>query len=176
MNEEVKIISTHNLDCASLENLAKDIANRLDCNIEYGYVQNHHGQHEFIQFGSVEVNTKGLTITIYDMTNDDTCEYNYIVEQGEEAKLIYYDLIQILPPVALAFETVFDNFNSNGFKEEPYYLGLFDELKKLGADKTYFIKDSFEPEMEIIKETTAVAYLQTTIDKATYFEVIASPE
>ena len=83
MNEEVKIISIHNLDCSSLENLAKDIGNRLDCNIEYGYYQNNNGQHEFVQFGTVEVNSNENITTIYDMTNDDTSEYNYIVEHGE---------------------------------------------------------------------------------------------
>lgn len=172
MNEESKIISTHNLDCSSLENLAKDIADRLDCNIEYGYHQIHDGQHEFVQFGTVEINSNGNTATIYDLTNDDTSECNYIVEQGEEAKLIYYDIIQVLTPTETEFETAFRNFNTNGFKEAPYYLNVFKELKKLGADKIYFIKETFEPELDIVEITTSAAYLQTIKEKATYFEVI----
>ncbi|MFE3867477.1 hypothetical protein ACFX5E_05230 [Flavobacterium sp. LS2P90] len=172
MNEESKIISTHNLDCSSLENLAKDVANRLDCNVEYGYHQIHNGQHEFVQFGTVEINSNGNITTIYDMTNDETSECNYIVEQGEEAKLIYYDIIQVLPPMETEFNKAFRNFNTNGFKEAPYYLNVFKELKKLGADKIYFIKETFEPELDIVENTTSAAYLQTIKEKATYFEVV----
>lgn len=171
MEEEAKIISKHNLDCSSLENLAKDIANRLECNIEYGQYQNQNGKHEFIPFGNVEVNPKGITTTIYDMTNDKNSEYNYVLELGEEAKLIYNDLIQVLPPWEEEFDTLFDNFNSKGFKVEPYYLGILDELKKLGGDKIYIVKDTSEPELTIKSNVTFLDYLKTIKDKATFFEV-----
>ena len=39
MNVEAKIISKHNLDCSTLENLASDIAIRLGYNVEYGQYQ-----------------------------------------------------------------------------------------------------------------------------------------
>jgi uncharacterized protein with ParB-like and HNH nuclease domain len=172
MNEEVKIISNHNLDCSSLENLAKDIGNRLDCNIEYGYYQNNKGQHEFVQFGTVEVNSNFNITTIYDMTNDDTSVYNYIVEHGEEAKLIYKDIIQVLPPMATEFETALNNFNTNRFKEEPYFTRVCNELNKLGADTIYFIKETFETELDIMENTTSADYLPTIKDKAMYFEVV----
>lgn len=48
MKAEAKIISKHNLDCSTLENLANDIAIRLCCNIEYGQYQNDNGKHHFI--------------------------------------------------------------------------------------------------------------------------------
>ncbi|WP_369764928.1 hypothetical protein [Flavobacterium sp. WC2429] len=171
MNEEAKIISKHNLDCSNLENLTKDIANRLDCNIEYGYYQNINGQHEFVQFGNIEVNPKGVTSTIYDMTNDASTEFKYVLELGEEAKLIFNDMIQVIPPWEEEFETAFNNFNSKGFQQEPYYMGIFEDLKKLGGDKVYFIKETFEPEIEIKSKTTATDYLNTIKDKATFFEV-----
>ena len=171
MNEEAKIISQHNLDCSSLENLAKDIANRLNCNIEYGQYQNTNGNHEFVQLGSVELNSKGITTTIYDMSNDNASAYNYVLELGEEAKLIYDNIIHVLPPWEEEFETVFNNFNSQGFMEEPYYLGIFEELKKLGADKVFFIKDSNETELQINNGITAPEFIQQIKDKATFFEV-----
>lgn len=172
MNEEVKIISIHNLDFSSFENLAKDIVKRLDCNIEYGYYQNDNGQHEFVQFGTVEVNSNDNITTIYDMTNDDTFEYNYIVEHGEEAKLIYNDIIQVLPPMATEFETTLNNFKTNRFKEEPYFSSVCNELNKLGADTIYFIKETFESELDIREKSTAADNLQTIKDKAMYFEVV----
>ena len=81
MNEEAIIISKHQLDCSSLENLANDISNRLNCNIEYGQYQNKNGQHEFIQFGSIELSPNGFTTTIYDMTQDINSDYNYVIEK-----------------------------------------------------------------------------------------------
>lgn len=71
MEFEAKIISKQSLDCSSLENLAKDISNRLDCNIEFGHYQVNNGNHEFIPFGEIIVNANGITTTLYDMTNDD---------------------------------------------------------------------------------------------------------
>lgn len=90
---------------------------------------------------------------------------------GEEAKLIYNDIIQVLPPWEEEFETTFNNFNSKGLNEEPYYRGVFDELKKLGTNKIYFIKDTFETDLEIKSKTIAEEYLIKMKDKATYFEV-----
>jgi hypothetical protein len=171
MNEEAKIISKHKLDCSSLENLAKDIVNRLDCNVEYGRYHNNEGQHEFIQMGLLEVNPKGITATIYDMKNDNTSEFNYVLELGEEAKLIYHDIIHVLPPWEEEFETAFNNFKSKGLQNEPYYMGVFDDLKKFGADKIYFIKETFEYEIALKLTTSLEDYLIQIKNTATYFEV-----
>ncbi len=171
MNAEAKIISQHNLDCSSLENLANDIANRLNCNIEFGQYQNLNGKHEFIKLGTVTLNSKGIITTLYDMTNDNASEYNYVLELGEEAKLIYSDIINILPPWEEDFDRIFNIFNSQEFIEEPYYTGVFDELRKLGSDKVYFIKDNNEPEITIKTKSSTQDYIQQIKDKVTFFEV-----
>lgn len=171
MEFEAKIISKHNLDSSSLENLAKDIANRLECNIEYGQYQINNGKHEFIQFGDIVVNPNGITTTLYDMTNDDNSEFNYVVELGDEAKLIFNDIIELLPPWEEDYEQAFEKFKANGFKEQSYYTGVFEELKKLGADKVYFIKDNLEPEVTILGQSTLEKYLDTVKAKATFFEI-----
>lgn len=160
------------MDCSSLENSAKDIGNRLDCNIEYGYHQNNNGQHEFVQFGTVAVNSNDNITTIYDKTNDDTSAYNYIVEHGEEAKLIDKDIIQVLPPMATGFETALNNFNTNRFKEEPSFSSVCNELNKLGVNGIYFIIKTFESELDILENTTVIDYLLTIKEKALYFEVV----
>lgn len=172
MEEEAKIISKHNLDCSSLENLAIDIANRLGYTIDYGQYQNLNGKNEFVQNGTVEVVVNGIKTTLYDLRNDGNSPYNFILELGEEAKVIYKDFIQILPPWEEEYNTVFDIFNSKRFKEEPYYNGVFDELQKLGADKVYFIKDTFVPELAIPEKATLENYLKIVEQNTTYFEVI----
>lgn len=172
MNAEAKIISQHNLDCSSLENLANDIAKRLNCNLEFGQYQSSNGKHEFVKLGAVTLNSKGISTTLYDMTNDNASEYNYVLELGDEAKLIYSNIINILPPWEEDFDTVFNNFNSREFIEEPYYTGVFDELRKLGSDKVYFIKDTHEPELSIKVDINAQDYIQQIKDKATLFEVV----
>lgn len=171
MSTETKIICKHELDYSSLENLANDIAQRLNCNIEYGQYQNNNGKHEFIQLGVVEANPNGIISTIYDMRNNNSSEYSYVLELGEEAKLIYNSIIQVLPPWEEEFDTVFNNFNSQGFAEESYYLGVFEELKKLGGDKVYFIKDTNEPNLELKNELSFNDYLKLLKDEATFFEV-----
>lgn len=171
MEFEAKIISKHNLDCRSLENLAKDISNRLDCNIEYGNYQVNNGNREFIQFGDIIVNTNEVKATLYDMTNDNYSDFNYVLELGEEAKLIFNHLIQLLPPWEVDFDEVFNKYNADVFEEDSYYKSVFEELKTLGADKICFIKDTFKPELTVTAKSTAEKYWESLRTKATFFEI-----
>lgn len=89
MEPEAKIISKHNLDCSTLENLANDIANRLECNVEYGQYQKDNGKHQYIVLGTVQAIEKGVTCTLYDLRDSNNSIYNFVLELGEEAKMIY---------------------------------------------------------------------------------------
>lgn len=170
MEAEAKIISKHNLDCSTLESLAKDIAGRLESNIEYGQYQNDNGKHHYIALGKVEIKENGIMSTLYDLRNDDNSAYNFVLELGEVAKVIYDDFIEFMPPFEEQYEKVAITFNSDGFANS-YYLGVFDELQKLGADKVYFIKDTFAPELAIPENTTIESYLKTIQKETTFFEV-----
>jgi hypothetical protein len=172
LEEEVKIISKHNLDCSSLESLANDIANRLGNNIEYGQYQNVEGKHEFVQYGIVEVVENNITTTLYDLRNDENSSHNFVLELGEEAKVIYEDLIEFMPAWEEQYETVESTNNSNGLVNDSFYNGVFDELQKLGADKVIFIKNTFIPELGIAKNETLENYLKTVQQKTAFFDVI----
>jgi hypothetical protein len=172
MEEEVKIISKHNLDCSTLESLANDIANRLGNNIEYGQYQNTNGQHEFVQHGIVEVIENGIKTTLYDLRNDQNSSHNFVLELGEEAKVIYKDFIEFMPAWEEQYETVVSTNNEKGLANDSFYNGVFDELQKLGADKVIFIKNTFIPELEIPENATIDKYLKTVQQNAAFFEVI----
>jgi hypothetical protein len=173
MEEEVKIISKHNLDCSSLESLANDIANRLGINIEYGQYQNENGKHNYVSLGAVEVQKNGIMSTLYDLRNNKNSDYNFVLEFGEEAKVIYNDFIELILPFDLVqFKSMERNFKINGFTNEPYYTNAFIELQKLGADKVYFIKDTFAPELAIPENTTMDDYLKIIQKETAFFEVI----
>lgn len=172
MIEEAKILSSHNLDCSSIESLAVDISNRLDCNIEYGKYQNDNGNHHYVALGTVEANDNGIRHTLFDLRNNENSSYQFVLELGEEAKLIYTDFIDLMPPWEEDYHKVEDIFNRDGFANNSYYLGVFHELQKLGADKVYFIKDTFAPELAIPENPTMDAYLKIIQKETTFFEVV----
>lgn len=171
MEPETKIISKHNLDCSTIENLANDISNRLGCNIEYGKIQNINDIHHFITIGTVEVVQNGIMHTLYDLREEKYPSNSFVLELGEEAKVIYEDFIDFMPPWEEHYERIAFTFNKDGFAKDSFYLGVFDELKKLGADKVYFIKDTFAPELAIPENTTMETYLKQIQKETTFFEV-----
>lgn len=172
MEPEAKIISKHNLDCSTLENLANDIANRLNCNIEYGQYQNENGKHNYAALGTVEVKENGIISTLYDLRNNKNSDYNFVLELGEEAKVIYKDFIDFMPAWMEQYDHALNIFNDNGFINESLYSGVFDELQKLGADKVYFIKDAFTPALTIPENSTLESYLKIIQKETTFFEVV----
>nr|WP_315152418.1 hypothetical protein [uncultured Flavobacterium sp.] len=172
MEEDVKIISKHNLDCSTLENLANDIANRLYCNIEYGQYQNENGKHNYVALGIVEVKENGIMSTLYDLRNNKNSDYNFVLELGEEAKVIYKDFIEFMPAWEEQYENVVSTNNKNGLVNDSLYNRIFDELQKLGADKVYFIKDAFTPALAIPENATFDNYLATVQQNTTFFEVV----
>jgi hypothetical protein len=172
MEEDVKIISKHNLDCSTLEMLAKDISSRLGNNIEYGQYQNENGKYNYVALGTVEVKENGIMSTLYDLRNNKNSDYNFVLELGEEAKVIYEDFIEFMPAWEEQYETVESTNNSKGLVNDSFYNGVFDELKKLGADKVIFIKNTFIPELAIAKNETLENYLKTVQQNATFFDVI----
>jgi hypothetical protein len=172
MEPEAKIISKHNLDCSTLENLANDIANRLGSNIEYGQSQIENGKYHYIAIGTVEVNENGIMSTLYDLRDNENSNYNFVLELGEQAKIIYEDFIDFMPPWEEQYENVENSFEKKGLSKKSYYFGIFEELKKLGADKVYVIKDTFAPELAIPENATLESYLKIIQKETTFFEVI----
>lgn len=170
--DEAKIISKHNLDCSTLENLANDIANRLDCNIEYGQYQNENGKHHYVALGTVEVKENGIMSTLYDLRNKENSNSNFVLELGEEAKVIYGDFIEFMPAWEEQYNYALNIFNDNGFVSDSVYSRIFEEFQKLGADKVYIIKDTFTPELAIPENTTMEAYLKQVQKETAFFEVV----
>ena len=62
MGCDISTLSKHNLDLTSIETLASDLANRLDCTVEYGYYSSqnyadllqHNTGEEFVSLGCIE--------------------------------------------------------------------------------------------------------------------------
>ncbi|HKO76602.1 MAG TPA: hypothetical protein VJU52_05260 [Flavobacterium sp.] len=171
MNEDVKIISKHNLDCSSLENLASDIAIRLGCNIEYGQYQNENNSHNFNVLGTVTINDSNIVTTLYDLRNDEDSTYDFVLELGEDAKVIYKDFIDFMPPWEEQFDRLASEFKKNGLANDSLYSGVFNELHKLGADTVYFIKDTFVPELAIPENIIMDTYLKKVEKETILFEV-----
>lgn len=149
MNEEAKIISKHNLDLSSTEKLANDIATRLNNNVEYGEYSKGENGHNFIALGTVTKNETGITSTLYNLQNDTNSNYDYVLELGEEAKLIYQDMISSIPPWEEQYDTVLTDYLEGSLNKKPYYSEVFDELRKLGADKVLFLRESNPETLDI---------------------------
>ena len=150
MNEEAKIISKHNLDLSSTEKLANDIATRLNSNVEYGEYSKGENGHNFIPLGTITKNESGIFSTLYNLQNDTNSNYDFVLELGEEAKLIYKDMISFIPPWEEQFDTVLKDYLEGTLITDPYYTGVFDDLRDFGADKVLFVKE-LNPETLDIK-------------------------
>lgn len=150
MNEEAKIISKHNLDLSSIEKLANDIATRLNSNVEYGEYSKGENGHNFIPLGTITKNETGILSTLYDLQNDTNSNYDFVLESGEEAKLIYKDMISFIPPWEEQFDKVLAHYLDGTLITDPYYSGVFDEIRNFGADKVLFVKE-LNPETLDIK-------------------------
>ena len=151
MNEEVKIISKHNLDLSTTEKLANDIASRLNSNVEYGEYSKGENGHNFIPLGMISKNESGIFSTLYDLQNDTNSNYDYVLELGDQAKLIYKDMISVIPASEEQFDKVLSHYLEDTLAKDSYYSGVFDELRNFGADKILFVKE-LNPETLDIKE------------------------
>jgi hypothetical protein len=150
MNEEVKIISKHSLDLSTTEKLANDIANRLNSNVEYGEYSKGENGHNFIPLGMITKNESGIFSTLYNLQNDTNSNYDYVLELGDQAKLIYQDMISVIPALGEQFDTVLTGYLEGTLIKDPYYSEVFDELRNFGADKVLFVKE-LNPETLDIK-------------------------
>lgn len=168
---EAKIIALHNLDTSNLENLAKDIAKKWNYNVEFGAYENHDGAHQFVHYGTAQLDQKAITVTLYDTSKDPYAQHNYVIEFGEEAKIIYNNIIQILPPWEEQYETILQNFQNNAMEDDPYYNGVFDECRKIGADKVYFIKEDLHANFQLNRQSSFENYMETIKNKIPFFEV-----
>lgn len=158
MNEEAKIISKHNLDLSSTEKLANDIATRLNSNVEYGEYSKGENGHNFIPLGTITKNETGIFSTLYNLQNDTNSNYDFVLELGEEAKLIYKDMISLIPLWEEQFDTVLKDYLDGTLTKDPYYSGVFDELNNFGADKVLFIKESNPDTLDIKANQTWEQY------------------
>ncbi|MDG1871945.1 MAG: hypothetical protein P8I78_08295 [Flavobacterium sp.] len=172
MDAEVKIISKHNLDCTSLENLAKDISNRLGWNVEFGQYHNANNELKFIVEGLIEVSNNGIKSTLYKGLDNKFANYNYCLELGDQAILIYDDFIDFMPVIEIEYEDLSESFINEGTKNNPFLQSIFAELQKLGADKIYLIKDTFTPELAIPANAKLEAYIKSLQQNTTFIEAI----
>ena len=158
MNKEAKIISKHNLDLSTIDKLANDIANRLNSNVEYGDYNKRLNGHNFISLGTIIKNESGILSTLYNLQNDTNSHYDFVLELGEEAKLIYKDMISFIPPWEEQFDTVLTDYLEGTLVKDPYYSGVFDDLRDFGADKVLFIKESNPETLDIVVNQTWEQY------------------
>lgn len=171
METAAKIIAQHDLDTSSLENLAKDIAQRWNYTVEYGAYENQEGQHNFIQYGAIELLQSNVMVTLYDTSKDKNSLHNFVIEHGEEAKIIYNDIIEIQPPWEEQYQIILEKFQTNKMEMDEYYNGVFEECRKIGALKIYFLKDSFHSSYPIDQETTFLDYMEVIKNKIPFFVV-----
>lgn len=171
MDFEAKIISKHNLDVSSIENLAKDIANRLNSNVEYGEYSVSENGHEFKLLDKITKNQGGIFSTLYDLKNNKTSNYDYVLELGEEAKLIYKDMISFIPPWEEKYQNVKSNYNLGKLITDSYYSGVFQELHNFGADKVVFIEESNQHNVSIKHDQTWENYINHIQKNGEFFTV-----
>ncbi|GIZ09003.1 hypothetical protein [Flavobacterium sp. UMI-01] len=171
MEAQFKIISKHNLDCTSLENLAEDISKRGIATVEYGSYQNNNDKLEFFLKGISKESDNKLKATLYDCTTDNSTNYNFVLEFGEESTLIYNDFINFLPAWEDSFDTIKTAFLTDTYFNNSVYQGIFKDLKILGGDRIYIIKDNFLPELVIPANATLYSYLAKIKEKHIYFEI-----
>src|SRR5690606_33151767 len=99
MEAETKIISKHNLDCTSVENLVKDISNRLGWNIEFGHTKKIHDLYEYEAEGSIQIDNSGILSILDHMDASTRSTYNFCLELGDQAIFIYDDFINLMPAI-----------------------------------------------------------------------------
>ena len=171
MNEEAKIISKHNLDLSSTEKLANDIATRLNSNVEYGEYSKGENGHNFIPLGMITKNESGIFSTLYNLQNDTNSNYAYVLELGDQAKLIYKDMISVIPALEEQFDKVLAHYLEGKLAKDPYYSRVFNDLRDFGADKVLFIKESNPETFDIAGNQTWEQYFRDIQAKEESFMV-----
>lgn len=164
---EARILAIHNFDTSSLENLANDIANRFGCNVKFGYYENSEDQMGIVRV----ISAKDVTASLYGMSNVLDKRYDYVLEFGEEAKIIHNDFMEIMPPWDQPYDDILKVMQADTLDRISYYNTLFEECRKSGADKVYFIKDYSNLLFDANSQNLFKHYIEIFKSKFPYFEV-----
>lgn len=138
---EATIIAKHNLNVSNIDSLANDIASRLNINIEFGIFD--FKSNKLIASGHIINDENNPTYYLFPQNNNHPEEVNYVLELGDEAKLIYKEIISLMLPFPLEYDDLIEEHTSN---PEGLFTGgnlktSLEGLQKLGAQKIYFIGD-----------------------------------
>lgn len=132
------IIGKHNLNISDVEALANDIAERLNINIEYGYHDN--------GFQKTDEIINHPDKQLYRLTDQKNLnqQTQFVLELGDEAKIIYQEIISLQLPFTEDYRSLYKlhKNHENGLSHFQYLNFYFEEFKKLGAPKIYFIDTS----------------------------------
>ncbi|MFD2891382.1 hypothetical protein ACFS5J_05070 [Flavobacterium chuncheonense] len=169
MEAELKIIVKHNLDTTSLENLAKDIATRLNQNIEYGQFKLLNENQQYSKLGTIKVNDSNVQNTLYDTAKIETSYSQFVLEMGEEAKVFYNDIIELQLPYDLYYDEVLEHKNQNTIEHNPYLKTALSELQKLGIKTIYCIKDDFSNKTLLNRQSWLDNYIK--LENQEYFTI-----
>lgn len=140
INEAV-ILSKHSLDISSIAALAHDLANRLNINIEFGKFD--FKNDKLIVLDSIISNHNEPIYSLFPQNNHTPDEVHYVLELGDEAKLIYKNILSLMLPFQLEYEDLYQEHISNpdGLNDNDYLKTSINKLQKLGAQEVYFIGD-----------------------------------
>ena len=164
MGKDLSIFSKHNLDTSSVKNLAIDLANRFNVNINYGFTE----EYEFWKYdpskykfgfnseGIIKVNTSDdfvcltrenyLQRKIYEEIGDKIFEIKDVWTFYDQEKISNKEYQQ-----KLLDEEIFP-------VQSPYQFNLFNETNNIEFTN-YTFKDNDFPSIEIQKD-----YLETTLE------------
>lgn len=168
---EARIIIAHNLNTTSLENLAQDLATKWNHNVEYGAYENKNGEHHFVHYGTITIEESPVTITLYDTSKDDNSSHNYVIECGEEAKILYNNILEIVPAWEEDFQNIMDKFQNQDIDNDAYYEVLFTECRQIGADKVVFFMEDYDRNFDAELQGTLEGFIKTIKDKVPYLEI-----
>ncbi|MNG03275.1 hypothetical protein D3C84_863470 [compost metagenome] len=94
-----------------------------------------------------------------------------MLELGEEAKLIYKDIISFIPPWEEQYLQVLLKHNKGELTKDSFYAGVFDELSNFGGNEVLFIKETNTGELEIKQQDTWDNYIGRISKKEDFFTV-----
>jgi hypothetical protein len=163
--DEVHIFSNHTLDVDDINNLATQLAETFNINIEYCIVQNGTTLQNTIAGNIASENIAAL----YSGENNGT---NYVLEIGEAALFISNQILVYNLATIESFEMLTEK---NNLISNSYYKKIIDELHSLGATEIFFAQDSneirslkqsdltFEQYSELVKANSKYFTLHTNI-------------
>jgi hypothetical protein len=133
--DEPIIYCSHNFNLSDRMTFANDLAKRLGININLT-------EGADVVIDAIIIPNATVTKNLYCQKQNNSSDFKYVLEFGDEAHLFYDNYIQYMLPTIADYNGVIEELTSNEENDNNLFLNCIFELKQFGASEVHFNKYS----------------------------------